>query len=195
MKWERQALDQEDPNNSNSAITEGHYGHAAEPYLFIMFGFDHNNKATNNTWVIDTRSWKWVTSINKVEPAPPNRGKDDEGDDDEDYIPVKGPNEPFDVYIGAITGALAGTMVVIVFIAVGVHLTKKKKKQLNSTTLPTEVDESTTTLHNNRDSLDNAINDNNSVASSVADSLPPYRLHDGGHQLPGINDINNTTSR
>ncbi|KAI7857110.1 hypothetical protein BDC45DRAFT_579462 [Circinella umbellata] len=199
MKWEIQDLNQENPNNSNSAITEGHYGHAAiiaEPYLFIMFGFDHNNKVTNNTWVIDTRSWKWVTSIGKVEPAPPNRGKDDKGDDDEeDYTPPTGwSDNSSDVVIGAIIGSLTGTAILIAIIGVGVHFKKKKRKQLNSTTLPTEAEESTATLNNDRDSLDNVNNDSDSI-TSVADSLPPYRLHDGGHQLPGIDAIDNTTSR
>ena len=88
----------------------------AEPYLFIMFGFDHNHKATSNTWVIDTRAWKWVTSINKVEPAPPSKGIDDKDNNNEDnnnenYIPDNDDNH-LDGFVIAIIAVTAGFAVV-----------------------------------------------------------------------------------
>ena len=72
---------------------------------------------------------------------------------------------------------------------------KEKKIQASATALPTEADESSAALHNtNSDSLDNVSDDRNSIAS-ITDSPPPYRLYDNDHQFPGIDAIDDTTSR
>ena len=82
--------------------------------------------------------------------------------------------------------------VLIIFLAARRYLRRKKRNQAKSAALPTEADESTAALHNsNRDSQDNVIDDCHSIAS-ITDSLPPYRLHDNGHQLPGIDATDDT---
>ena len=79
-------------------------------YLFIMFGNDHNHEATNNTWVLDTTSWEWVTSVDKIEPAPPVKGPaylppDNDDNDDDGYV---SPLEKEGPVIGSVIGSVIG---------------------------------------------------------------------------------------
>ena len=77
-----------------------------------MFGNDHNHQATNNTWVLDTRSWKWVTYIDGIEPTPPVKGPayPPPDVDIDDYV------SPFEKQ-GSIIGAVVGLVIGLVCIS------------------------------------------------------------------------------
>ena len=69
-----------------------------------MFGSDYTHRATNRTWVVDTRSWQWVTSVSKVDPTPPIKivvRYDDNGNDNDAHV------LPYNKIAGSVVGGIA----------------------------------------------------------------------------------------
>ena len=65
-----------------------------------MFGSDHTHRATNRTWIIDTRSWQWMTTVSKVDPTPPVKVPV--------YHDVDDNSMPYKKIAGGIVGGIAG---------------------------------------------------------------------------------------
>ena len=69
-----------------------------------MFGNDHTHRATNRTWIIDTRSWQWVTSVSRVDPAQSIKivvRYDDNGNNNDDN------GLPYNKIAGSVVGGIA----------------------------------------------------------------------------------------
>ncbi|KAI7853668.1 hypothetical protein BDC45DRAFT_570038 [Circinella umbellata] len=189
MKWEYRNLGYQDPNNKDSAIIHGHYGHSAllvSTHLFIMFGNDHNHQATNNTWVLDTRSWKWVTYIDGIEPTRPAKGPAYLPHDDDGYgSPLEKPG----TIIGAVVGSVAG---LAIFVIVGLVYIKRRRRnaaqQDNEAINTTEVENVSTPLQ--RNSSDSSDNDH----TNITPAPPQYSLHDGNQPLPKMDNHSNDDS-
>ncbi|KAI7858945.1 hypothetical protein BDC45DRAFT_286945 [Circinella umbellata] len=194
MRWEYRRLGYQDPNNKDSAIIHGHYGHSAllvSSYLFIMFGNDYNHQATNNTWVLDTRTWEWVTYIDGIEPTPPVKGPayPPPDVDIDDYV---SPFEKQGSIIGAVVGLVIGLIVLVLVALVCIKRRKRKDtaQQDDGAVNITEVENASTSLQRISSDSTNS-GDINSTAAP-----PPYSLHDGNHPLPKIDDhsYNNSNS-
>ena len=88
-----------------------------------MFGSDHTHRATNRTWIIDTRTWQWVISVSKVNPTPPVKVPVVHGDDNDNSNDDK--SALYNKITGGIMGGIAGLVMYyyyLYFFYVFVHI-------------------------------------------------------------------------
>ncbi|KAG2226501.1 hypothetical protein INT45_014245 [Circinella minor] len=148
-----------------------------------MFGNDHNHQATNNTWVLNTRKWEWVTYIDGIEPTPPVKGpayppQNDNGNGS----PLEKPG----TIIGAVVGSVAG----LVCISLGLVWIKQRRRrnaaqQDDEAIKTTEVENASSPLQRNS---------SNNGDANITPAPPQYSRHGENDSLTKIDDNKNDNS-